>query len=395
VTGLFESVLISSIYASIVGVIVLVVKKFLGNKISPRWHYLIWTVLLIKLVVPFGPESAFSVFNFIPEATRATSAVESYNQLRNGTIIALQNALDPPTSHVPHKTNQSEDYRPWGYVGSKDLQAADFPPTLSSLTSLKSFAAKADSIAPTALLIGAIFLAVWLIVTNIVMRIRLGNRVSAVPERIEIILERCKQAAGIKGNIRIVVQNIVQTPSLFGVLKPAILLTPEIIERTDKELKFILLHELAHYSRKDLAANYVLLILQTIHWFNPVIWFCFRTVRRDMEAAADEKALSLLEETEHQEYGKALLATVESFVVPKFAPRLIGMIDDKRNIEYRIKMIKLAGLFKKKSRIVMAAGIACVLILGSALLTNAITEQDSMMITLLAVSYTHLTLPTN
>ncbi len=46
------------------------------------------------------------------------------------------------------------------------------------------------------------------------------------------------------------------------------------------------------------------------------------------------------------------------------------MVDDRKNIEKRMQMNKMAGLFMGKKRLVMAIGILCVVILGGALLTN-------------------------
>jgi bla regulator protein BlaR1 len=150
----------------------------------------------------------------------------------------------------------------------------------------------------------------------------------------------------------------------------------------DKDISyiFILLHELAHYKRKDLLANYLLLVLQIIHWFNPVIWYCFKRIRQDMEVAADEKVLDVLESSEQKRYGKALLAVLERFNSPRLASRLIGMIDDRKNIERRIRMIRMAELFKSKRRLFILTGILYIAILSGVLLTNPLTKQASFVI---------------
>jgi bla regulator protein BlaR1 len=140
------------------------------------------------------------------------------------------------------------------------------------------------------------------------------------------------------------------------------------------------LHELAHYKRKDLLANYLLLVLQIIHWFNPVIWYCFKRIRQDMEVAADEKVLDVLESSEQKRYGKALLAVLERFNSPRLASRLIGMIDDRKNIERRIRMIRMAELFKSKRRLFILTGILYIAILSGVLLTNPLTKQASFVI---------------
>jgi bla regulator protein BlaR1 len=156
------------------------------------------------------------------------------------------------------------------------------------------------------------------------------------------------------------VQEDIGTPSLFGVFKPRILLPSVLLSLNEKQISYILLHELAHYKRRDLLANYLLLGLQVVHWFNPVIWYCFKKIRQDMEMAADEKVLAVLDGGEQKEYGRALLAVLESFNTSRLAPRLIGMVDDRKNIENRIKMISMAQFFKSKRRLFIVTGF-CVL----------------------------------
>ena len=52
-----------------------------------------------------------------------------------------------------------------------------------------------------------------------------------------------------------VVQEVVGTPSLFGILRPRILLTPKVERLSDDEIRYVLLHEMAHYKRKDVLVN--------------------------------------------------------------------------------------------------------------------------------------------
>lgn len=51
----------------------------------------------------------------------------------------------------------------------------------------------------------------------------------------------------------------------------------------------------------------------------------------------------MLGESEHKDYGRALLAVLEGFNSPQMAPRLLGMVDDQKNIEKGIRMINWPG----------------------------------------------------
>ena len=198
-----------------------------------------------------------------------------------------------------------------------------------------------------------------------------------MPESMNLIFEECKRKMLVKKGAEIVIQKVISTPALFGVFKPKILISPAILNLSNKEISYILLHELAHCKRKDLIVNHLLLLLQLIHWFNPVIWYCFKRIRLDMEVAADERVLTLLESGEHKEYGKALLSVIESFNFSRLAPRLIGMVDDKKNIEKRIKVIKMMDFFKNRRRTILVIGVVCVVILSGILLTSGLTKRES------------------
>lgn len=194
-------------------------------------------------------------------------------------------------------------------------------------------------------------------------------------QRLTDIFEKCKKRMGVKRNLSLAVSGTVNTPSLFGVINPKIILPPETAKLGDKEIEYVLLHELAHYKRKDTLVNLLLLGFQIVHWFNPVMWYCFKCIRQDMEAATDEKVLSILDHTEHKDYGRALIAILENFTRPLLAPRLLGMVNDRKSMERRIRMIKMAEIFKRKRNITIIVGIACILVLGGVLLTNGMSAE--------------------
>ncbi|MGI6449270.1 MAG: M56 family metallopeptidase [Desulfitobacteriia bacterium] len=99
-----------------------------------------------------------------------------------------------------------------------------------------------------------------------------------------------------------------------------------------------------------------------------VLTFMSYKIRQDMEVAADEKVLALLDTGEHKEYGKAQLTVLESFSLKTgLAPKLIGMVDDCKNMERRIVMIKMADFFRSKKRKIIFTGILCLVILGGVL----------------------------
>ena len=64
--NIWEYIVGATVFGSVTGFIVLLIKSLLKNKINKRYAYLLWMILVIKLIIPFGPESNISLFNNIP-----------------------------------------------------------------------------------------------------------------------------------------------------------------------------------------------------------------------------------------------------------------------------------------------------------------------------------------
>ena len=61
----FRFILYSTILGSIISIIILLLRIVLKEKLGARFGYCLWLVLIIKLIVPYGPGSSLSIFNII------------------------------------------------------------------------------------------------------------------------------------------------------------------------------------------------------------------------------------------------------------------------------------------------------------------------------------------
>lgn len=99
-----------------------------------------------------------------------------------------------------------------------------------------------------------------------------------------------------------------RVPILAGVFVPRLLL-PEG-EMGENALRYSLLHELTHFKRRDIWLKSLALLVNAVHWFNPLMWYMTRLVERDTELACDEAALKRLPAEEHSAYGTTILDAV-------------------------------------------------------------------------------------
>lgn len=361
---LWNLVLEASFYGSIVGGVILLTKSILKDKLSGRFNYLIWMLLIIKLIVPFGPKSDVSLFNNI-----------SFNQVSN---------LNIERSTIEYEsTFEIENIEKLESTQDRELESNV---TNSNLDN------NIKNIIPVIWMIGVVNITVVLLFSQYYLyrQIRLNNKQGNA--RLDGILLTCKEKMTVKRDIKIVVNDFINTPSLVGIISPKILIPTTMISLSDKELEYVCLHELAHYKRKDILFNYTLLIIQAIHWFNPFIWYFFKKVREDMELATDEVVLNLLEDKEHKEYGKAILTVLQKIKTTKFTPGVLGIIEDKNTVKKRIERIKKMKLMKNKKFLFSMVGILSIIILSTVLLTSAKSndsESESEYINYVKELYNH------
>jgi len=82
-------------------------------------------------------------------------------------------------------------------------------------------------------------------------------------------------------------------PGLIGIFRPVILL-PEGLARslTGAELDAVLAHELTHLARRDNLTAALHMLVETIFWFHPLVWWISRRLVEERERACDENVLA-------------------------------------------------------------------------------------------------------
>lgn len=97
-------------------------------------------------------------------------------------------------------------------------------------------------------------------------------------------------------------------PCLAGWRRPVLILVREQWEAlTPEERRSVAAHELTHLRHRDNALNLLLVALQAIQWFNPLIPFAFRRLRQDLECLRDQEVLEKLPEEEGLAYAGAIV----------------------------------------------------------------------------------------
>jgi bla regulator protein BlaR1 len=105
-------------------------------------------------------------------------------------------------------------------------------------------------------------------------------------------------------SIRVMSSPALLEPCVFGILRPVLLLPRGIKDRlTPDQLKAILLHELCHVRRRDNLAAALHMVVETLFWFCPLVYWIGKRLMDERETACDEEVLRTIGEPEVYAHG--------------------------------------------------------------------------------------------
>jgi len=66
----FGWLLSCSAYAGVLVCLVLAIGAAVRGRLAARWHYLLWLVVVVRMMMPWAPQSAASILNLIPDSAK-------------------------------------------------------------------------------------------------------------------------------------------------------------------------------------------------------------------------------------------------------------------------------------------------------------------------------------
>ncbi len=152
---------------------------------------------------------------------------------------------------------------------------------------------------------------------------RLARDASVVHEGTFVDLTKAlRDAMGIRRRITVMMSDRINVPATVGVLAPIVLLPASVLAGIPEDaLRAALAHELAHIRRFDYFVNLMQLLIESLLFFNPAVWWISRQIRVEREACAD--ALAARATGSAVGYAQALTAWVATVVEATSAPAAV------------------------------------------------------------------------
>lgn len=320
-------------------------KRPLQDKLSRQWQYYIWLVVILRLLLPFGPETNLlgKAYQAVDQAVTLTAPLPwrqpAQNASEGGPAPAAGTELDRNGANRP-----AEEWTAAGPLQETGALLAERVWLVWLAVALGLLIRKVTVYQGFMRYLGAGLVPV--------SDMEMLDRLSVAAER-----------AGSKKPVELCVNPLVSSPMLIGFFRPCIVLPRADIP--EKDFQHIVLHELTHYRRRDLLYKWLVQISVCLHWFNPLVYLMSREIARACEFSCDEAVLAKLGEENARDYGETLLDAMAAVGKYRENPGAVTLSENKQLLKERLGAIMN---FRRKPAAVrlLTGALTLCMILGAA-----------------------------
>lgn len=359
---LFITILNMSIGVSICILAVMLVRLALRR--APKiFSYLLWAVVLVRLVCPVLPEANFGlvpdvelVEEYVPMPKVMKYSV--YVMGKTGQIFSSAGNRQADEGDVHSYTSEkSYDGFAVGTDSNAGTQGEDIAVDGENIVNLPSEGVRTISIPVEKVLLGR-------------AAVRLPGRVLTILAAVWAVIALGLIAYAAVGYV-IFMHHIdkkkITTPFVAGLIHPTVYL-PDGLSGVQRQL--VQEHEKIHMRRMDHLVKPIAFALCCIYWFHPLVWVSFFLMERDMEASCDEAVIRKVGYDSRKDYANTLLGLSQSRGWRAGYPIAFG----ENHVKSRIKGV----VQMKKAGIGMTVLAAALVLLAAVLLLVNSPEKDML-----------------
>lgn len=336
---IFQTILSMSMSGSLLILLLLFGGTILKNRLSRQWQYYIWLVVLLRLLIPFGPEASLM--------GRVYQAAE-----QNSVQSNLQAASKKP-------------------VTENEAVTANLPDTVArpDSTDMENGISISEGLALAGKYLWVIWLAVALgmLIRKITVYQSYIKYVRAGAEPVSDValldhLSVTAQQMGIGRAIELCVNPHVASPMLVGYFHPCIVLPCADVQ--ESKFCYMVMHELTHYKRRDILYKWLVQLTVCLHWFNPFVYLMRREMERACEFSCDEAVVAKMGYGHAADYGETLLDAMAAAGTDREPLAALTMSANKELLRERLGAIMSC---KKKTRTagILTIGLTMCIALGA------------------------------
>lgn len=358
--GLLKIIFNMSVTGSTMFLIFLLMKPLTKKNFGSSWHYYALIMILMFFAIPIG--KFINIPNFYPMA-KIQQLTDQNNVLEN---INLENIREVQNANDSRDIEKQTNKRTAGDIEHNPVQPEDHGisgTNSTNSTNRKTFNAGVfKDIIPYIWIIGMIILLLLKIIPYIKFRTAiLANSKEIEDKDVLGLFNLCKKNLNIKGGVSLKTCQDVGTPMLIGIFNPIILIRD--INKDNKALEMILLHELNHYKRKDTVIKAVSVAINAIHWFNPIVYILLKEIDKYCEYSIDEKVVGEMEIEDRKYYGETILRLIDSSTAKKNV-FTTAMGSNAKKLKFRLKNMLFSKRMSKSKQALSLIVLLAILITG-------------------------------
>lgn len=108
---------------------------------------------------------------------------------------------------------------------------------------------------------------------------------------LEQLITDLRRALRLRCRVRVLVSSRVSVPAVAGLICPVLLVPPAMLTGIPlQQWQIVIAHELAHVVRWDALVNLAQVVIESLLFFNPAVWWLSRQIRIEREACCDALA---------------------------------------------------------------------------------------------------------
>ena len=383
-----------SIYGAVIILAIILIRAITLHKLPKKTFLILWSVALLRLLVPFEIASEYSVYSLVPdevteqfsdtllsEQTKEAGNTAPGSNVPNDEVLSLEEAIQnlPQSQYKDQEISSSNETEADQNTDNPIyLPTEDFTTNAISLPNVEpnSPADVVDIIIkeqPTSAdwLFNSPIHVAWLIGTLLCAAFFLFFYIRAYVEFTDatpVTDEYAKDFLRHHWTNRVIYlrqSDKISAPLTYGIFRPVILLPKKMDWENHDQLDYVLYHEFTHIRRFDMIPKLLVAVALCLHWFNPLVWAMYYFFNRDIELSCDECVVKYYEENHTKaDYARALINMEEK------KSRITPLCNNfsKNAIEERITAIMK---LKKTTMSMIVVGIVIVTTVIITLTTSA------------------------
>ena len=265
--------------SSILILIVIGLRFLLRKRIKPILQYGLWALVLVRLLVPLQLGS---------------TGISLENAIDNAPVVQQMELADQVVHFVYHADGTATGYYEYQPPLDHTAQTPVSKPVPQTFTQQE-----AQSITRIRDVKG-LLQKIWLGGMAVFGLIFLLSNL-----RFALRLRKSRKLAQ-EGRLPVYISDKVETPCLFGLVRPAIYLPPAVAEEP-RHRDYSVAHETTHFRHGDALWSVLRCVCIVLHWYNPLVWWAAVLSREDGEIACDEATITALGEELRSDYGRVLV----------------------------------------------------------------------------------------